>query len=106
MEKEQYVPLTSLMIEPCLDALKVGESRIMQVTHEPERASRRGVVWQSSDPSVMKVDKFGCVTGVAAGRATLSVFSWEDAQPLADSMSGPFSRTGIQDQLEIRVEVP
>ncbi len=106
LEKEQYVPLTSLMIEPCLDALKVGESRIMQVTHEPERASRRGVVWQSSDPSVMKVDKFGCVTGVAAGRATLSVFSWEDAQPLADSMSGPFSRTGIQDQLEIRVEVP
>ncbi len=106
LEAERFVPVVSLNLGRQAADLKVGEDRMMQVSVEPSGASRRGVIWRSSDPSVMRVDKFGCVRGMAPGRASLSVYSWEDAQPLADSVSGPFSRAGIQDQMEIRVVAP
>ncbi|MDU0355137.1 Ig-like domain-containing protein [Paraglaciecola aquimarina] len=53
------------------------------------------MVWQSSNPSVLSINKFGEVKALKPGTATISVYSWDDAYPLAANREQTFYRNGL-----------
>lgn len=53
-------------------AVRCGESLQIEYTITPENATDRTVTWSSSDESVLKADENGTVTGIGAGKATIT----------------------------------
>lgn len=84
--------------------LKVGQTIDLDVEVFPKDTTRDGVIWHSSDPSIASINKFGEVTAHQTGKVTISVYSWSDADPLADNRSPEFKTDGVQDQIDIRIK--
>jgi arylsulfatase A len=97
--------------EPSDQSMSSGKVRIndsvqLQAQVTPANATMRNVVWQSSDSTVASVDKFGIATALQPGEATISLYSWEDARPLASGSSATLDTTGISEQVTIVVNPP
>ena len=69
----ESVPVTSMTLEASSDKMSVGSMQSLKVTFTPENATNRGLVWSSSDPSVLKVNSVGHVTALKKGEADISV---------------------------------
>jgi len=83
--------------------LKVNESIPLQKLISPKDATMRSVIWESSNPAIATVDKFGSVTARQPGEVTISLYSWDDERPVADGKEAALSRTGLSDQFTLRV---
>ena len=97
--------------EPSDQSMSSGKVRIndsvqFQAQVTPANATMRNVIWQCSDPTVATVDKFGIATALQPGEATISLYSWEDARPLASGSSATLNTTGISEQVTIVVNPP
>ncbi len=55
-------------------------SATLTATVYPENASNKSVIWSSSNPKVAKVDENGVVTPIAAGTATITVTTVDQAK--------------------------
>lgn len=99
LEAHAYVPVTGLEIVGPTRSLKVGESLTLSYEIAPQQATRQNIIWESSDPTVLSIDKFGQVTAQAPGRARITVYSWDDAYPVAANVAQTFTRDGIQDSV-------
>lgn len=84
----------------------INESIQLQAQLTPANGTIRNVVWQSSDTEVATVDKFGIATALQPGVATISLYSWDDAQPLAAGSSSTLNTTGITEQVTLEVNPP
>lgn len=51
----------------------VGEKKMPMVTMKPDTAKDKGEIWSSSDEKIAKVDKYGNITGVKAGKCKVTV---------------------------------
>ena len=47
------------------------------------------------------VDKFGVLTALAPGTVKISVYTWDDAYPVAANVLQTYSREGVQDSIEV-----
>ena len=83
--------------------LKVNESIRLQKLILPKDATMRSVIWESSDPAIAMVDKFGIVTARQPGEVIISLYSWDDERPVADGKIATLSKTGLSDQITLRV---
>ena len=97
--------------EPSDQSMSSGKVRIndsvqLQAQVTPANATMRNVVWQSSDSTVATIDKFGIATALQPGEATISLYSWEDARPVASGSSATLDTTGISEQVTIVVNPP
>lgn len=101
--KSAYVPVKDLHIAPAKSELKVGEQVQLDCRIEPPNATRNNVIWDSSDPAVASVDKFGLLTAHKAGTVRVSVYSWDDAHPVANGSAAAFSRKGISNTIRVLV---
>ncbi len=63
----------------------------------------RSVIWESSDPTVAIVDKFGNVTAQQPGNVTISLYSWDDERPVANGKNAALTRSGLSDQITLSV---
>ncbi|MCM2374591.1 sulfatase-like hydrolase/transferase [Aporhodopirellula aestuarii] len=99
----RYVAVTELKIRNRSVAMRSGESAQMTADVLPSNATRNNVIWESSDPSIVSVDKFGLITAHRSGNAVLSVYSWDDAFPVANQSPITFSRDGLTDSVPISV---
>lgn len=54
--------------------ITTGESRLIEPTFSPIDGQVENLVWTSSNPSVIKVDRNGIITGVSEGIADITVF--------------------------------
>ena len=71
----------SLKVSASAVTVFAGETaEALTVTVSPDDAAYQGVVWSSDDESVATVDENGCITGVKAGKATVTATSVEPAQ--------------------------
>lgn len=104
LETHQHVPVTKLRIAGNRSIVNSGKSMQLKCQVLPANATRKNIIWESSDSSVATIDKFGVLTGHAQGTATLSVYSWDDAYPVAANVPQTFSREGIQDSIKITVK--
>jgi uncharacterized protein YjdB len=55
--------------------LLIGRDSLLNITNNPEAASNRELLWETSDPSVATVDENGRVKAVSLGDATIKVTS-------------------------------
>ena len=79
------VPMTSLALSQTDATLSVGDSVMLNATHEPADASVTDVAWSSSNEAVATVSQDGTVTAVGAGDATVTVY--DPTQPSLVSAS-------------------
>lgn len=103
LEKNKMTRVSGLKIEDQIAFMNVGSTHNLSCEVLPEKATRRNVIWESSNPSVLSVDKFGMLTAHAPGEATIHVYSWDDARPLAKNLEETYLKTGIQDRCEVTV---
>ena len=104
IEAYRHVPVTGLRITCNQSSIEAGTSVSMQCQIMPAGATRQNIIWESSDPSVATVDKFGVLTAHAQGIARVSVYSWDDAYPVAANVPNTYSRDGVHDSIDITVE--
>ena len=101
--KNAYRPVSAVKIMTPTTRLKVNESIALQKLIAPKDATMRSVIWESGDPAIAVVDKFGSVTARQPGEVTISLYSWDDERPVADGKKAALSKTGLSDQINLRV---
>ncbi|MEM9410274.1 MAG: sulfatase-like hydrolase/transferase [Planctomycetota bacterium] len=103
IDQHEFVPATGLEIEGPNTPVK--KDTVVKLRHSitPLNATRRNVIWESSDPEIAEVNKFGELTAKNAGTTNVTVYSWDDAKPLASGKTGDFAKSGIQARLTISV---
>ncbi len=107
LAEHKHVPVKALEIRKSEIPLKVGETQTLTCKVLPANATRSGVIWKSSDPSIASVNKFGDVTAHKKGAVTISVYSWDDAQPLAGYRKmpkGEYATDGISGSTSFLIE--
>ncbi|WP_028548043.1 cadherin-like beta sandwich domain-containing protein [Paenibacillus sp. UNC451MF] len=86
-EDPEYTPPTGVAITGP-SVLNSKDSVQLQAQITPSTATVAEVIWKSSDPAIATVDKNGKVTGVAAGKVTIT----------ATTVDGTFVSTGVVQQ--------
>ncbi|MGC6424855.1 MAG: sulfatase-like hydrolase/transferase [Lentimonas sp.] len=104
LKQHAYVPVEGLEIRKTEAPLRPGSQEQLTCRLVPDNATRNGVVWVSSDPRIASVDKFGVVTAHKKGEVEISVYSWDDANPMANNPKQDFLTTGISDSIAVSVE--
>lgn len=99
-----YVPATGLQISAPQASIETGETIHLRHQVQPDNATRKGVLWVSSDPEIAVMNKFGEARGVAPGTVTITAYAWDDAQPMATGEAPEYLTTGLQDQLRLTVK--
>lgn len=70
-----YVPVTSLTLDSTVANVFVGSTFQLNATINPAKASNKGVVWTSSDTTVVKVSNNGTISGVKQGDVIVTATS-------------------------------
>ena len=66
------VPVTGVTLRG-VTTMEVGKTETFTVTVQPSDATNKGVIWNSSDASILSVSSNGAVKAVAVGTATVTV---------------------------------
>ena len=75
------VAVTGVKLDKVAFSLKEGDTKTLVATVKPAEATNKKVTWQSSDPSVAKVDADGKVTALKVGHtATITVTTVDGAK--------------------------
>ena len=85
--------------------MTVGEEEELDHKVIPSNATRNNVIWESSNPKIASVDKFGEVTAHSRGNVTITLYSWDDAWPVANGFkTGGYQTNGINDKINITIK--
>ncbi|WP_418539873.1 Ig-like domain-containing protein [Massilistercora timonensis] len=69
----QEIPLDSIAFDKIIKEMQVGAKDVLHVIYNPQNTTDdRDVIWNSSDASVLTVDKNGNLTALKAGKATIT----------------------------------
>ncbi len=104
LQEHEYEAVENLKIESAPKSIQVGEKTTLSCQVLPHNATRFGTVWESSDPTVASINKFGEVSAHKKGEVAIRVFSWDDAYPTSNNEDSTYFRTGIQDVISLRVK--
>ncbi|WP_430933175.1 sulfatase-like hydrolase/transferase [Saccharicrinis sp. 156] len=104
IDSYQQKDVKGLMIHAPKSALKPGEELNLNCMVYPQDATRKNIIWESSNSSVIDINKFGKVKALSKGKATISVYSWDDAFPVSANAKPTFSKSGISHSIEITVD--
>ncbi len=104
LEQKDYVPVKSIEVRKSELPLAVGQTQQLECRVSPENATRKGLVWVSSDPKVATVNKFGEVTALKKGAVTITAYSWDDSIPLADGGKEKMKTDGIQSSTSFLIQ--
>ncbi|MET3290915.1 UNVERIFIED_CONTAM: uncharacterized protein YjdB [Brevibacillus sp. OAP136] len=76
-----YYPVTSVSLDQTdLTLTAGGQTAVLHATINPAYATIQSLKWSSSDPEVATVDEKGVVTPIAAGSATITVTTTDQAK--------------------------
>lgn len=71
--KRDSVKASMITLSPSSLTINVGVTKSVSATVTPKNASVKNLKWDSSDNTIAKVNNKGQITGVKAGKATISV---------------------------------
>lgn len=103
LEKNKIVNAEKLTIQAPRTTLRTNEKVTLTSQLMPANTTRNSVIWHSSNPDIISINKFGEIIAHKRGKATISVYSWSDAEPLANGKNPEFLTTGVQDSILITV---
>jgi len=98
------VDVKTLELSGIKKPLNVGETISLNCEVLPHNATRKNIIYESSDESVASINKFGELTALKKGVCTISVYSWSDAFPVAANAKVTYSKTGISNSITIEVK--
>lgn len=99
------VPVQSVKVEKQAAILEVGGTGSVKATISPGNATYKGLTFTSSDPDIVKVDKYkGTISGLAAGTSTVTAVTYDggftDSTEITVSPSTSFIQNpGFEDGL-------
>jgi arylsulfatase A-like enzyme len=99
-----YVPVECVKINPTSNQLKVGEVLLLKATIQPNNATIRNTVWESSNPEIASVDKFGRLTALKPGAVEVHLYSWDEVRPLANGKKAALPEGGYADKISIQIQ--
>ena len=73
------IPVTGISLNQTTLAIEVGKTETLIATIEPENATNKNIIWNSSDESIATVSEEGVVTAISEGTAIISATS-EDSE--------------------------
>ncbi|WP_313134536.1 Ig-like domain-containing protein [Anaerocolumna sp.] len=100
------IPVRSLTLDEKAKVMYVGESARIGYLLTPNDASKKNVVWSSTDTSVVSVDSKGLITARGAGQAIVMVKTEDGAYYSTCTITVRQKATGIKfdvDNLELNV---
>jgi len=103
LQQHRYVPVESLKIIKGEAPVRAGHEHQLKCEVYPANATRNGVIWESADPAVATVDKFGVLHAHKAGEVTVNAYSWDDANPSANNEGVTYLKTGISSSVTMMV---
>jgi len=103
IEQHNYVPVKSLLIVPESNSCKVGHVMKLTCNVSPENATRKNIIWESSNPKVATINKFGELKGLNSGEVIISVYSWDDAFPVSANREETYFKNGIKSEIHIKI---
>jgi len=71
--KPGYVAVTGVTLSPTKDTVAVGDTSQLTAIVTPSNATNTAITWTSSNEAIATVSSTGLVTGIAAGKATITV---------------------------------
>lgn len=104
LEEHKYVAVEKLEISAESSSLKAGEKIMLSCNVIPANATRFRTIWETSDPDIASIDKFGELTAHRAGDVTIRAFSWDDAYPTSNNEDSTYFRSGIQDAFKLTIK--
>ncbi len=102
-ENHDYKAVTDVKIEASKHTLETGETIQLNHTITPKNATRNNIIWHCENPDIATINKFGELKALKKGKATIKLYSWDDAYPQASNAKETFKTSGIQDMLEVTV---
>ena len=69
------VEVLNISIENEIEELGIGENILLKTVIEPENATDKSVIWESSDSNVLTIDEKGNVKAINGGTATVTVIA-------------------------------
>lgn len=72
IEDDNAIPVTNVVVSPKTASVEVGKTTQLSATVTPSSATNKAIVWKSSDAGKATVTPNGLVTGVAAGKVTIT----------------------------------
>lgn len=103
LEEKKYVPVDHLQIIKSEVPVRCGQSQKMTCRVYPPDATRNGVIWESSDPAIATIDKFGVLHAHKKGDVTVNAYSWDDADPSSKNEGPAYLTSGIKSAVKISV---
>ena len=98
-----YVAVEQLKIQGGSATIKVGDTSELKCEVIPENATRFGIIWESSDPSIASINKFGEILAHQRGKVAIRAYSWDDAYPTSANRDSTYFTTGIHDVMYLEV---
>ncbi|QBG46461.1 hypothetical protein EGM51_03270 [Verrucomicrobia bacterium S94] len=104
LDQHKYVPVERLQIIKCEVPVRPGRKSRLSCKVYPSNAMRNGVIWESTDPEIAAVDKFGVLHAHQPGKVKVNAYSWDDAKPSAKNEGETYLRDGIQSSVTVAIE--
>ena len=103
LDQNRYTPVEGIEIVEHDTKVMLGETLTLHYQVHPTNATRTGVIWESSDPSIATVDKFGALHSHQEGKVKVTAYSWDDAEPSASGRGATYLTTGVKSTVEITI---
>lgn len=103
LETKKYVPVERLQVIKSEVPVKPGQTSQLTCKVYPANATRNGIIWESSNPDIATVDKFGVLHALKKGAVTVHAYSWDDANPSATGQGPAYIKTGITSSVNIKI---
>ncbi len=103
LDDNRYVKVNKLEISAHEKSIKPGNYIDLSCSIIPANATRNNVIWVTDNSNIATIDKFGRLYAHKNGKVTVSVYSWDDAEPLSANMEQTYKTTGISDSISIIV---
>ena len=95
--KSSDIAVTKLTLSESSAEVSVGKTLTLSCTIEPTNATNKELVWSTSDETIATVDAQGVVTGVKAGKVTITVASKSNPSVKATCTVTVVGETSIDD---------
>ena len=98
-----YVPVGAAKIAPIRSSIRVGDRLQLTADVAPKNATLRNVIWESSDPEIATVDKFGVLTARQTGEVEILLYTWDEVRPLAAGKQSAVAAGSHADKVSFQV---